>query len=104
MFAGDTKLVCKIIDVISHHIMMLQNDLNNIVHWSIKNNMELNGDKFEVLNYINKSLFLINEAFTGTHLQYNFPDYTMIEQSQNVRDLGVLPSNDCSWSHLGPNC
>ena len=97
IFADDTKLVGKIIDVASH--LMLQNDLNNIVHWSIKNNMELNGDKFEVLNYsLNKSLLLRNLPFTSAHLQYHLPDGTMIEQSQNVRDLGVLLSNDCSWS------
>ena len=58
--------------------------------------MELNGEKFEIL--VNKSLLLRNLPSTSTHLQYHLPHGTMIEQSKNVRDLGVLLSNDCSWS------
>ena len=79
--------------------MMLQEDLNKTIHWSIKNNMELNGDKFKVLNYcLNRSLLLRSLPLTNSHLQYYLPDGSPIEQSQTVKDLGILLSNDCSWS------
>ena len=97
IFADDTKLVCKIIDIISH--LMLQEDLNNVIMWSMKNNMELNGKKFEVLNYtLNKSENLRKLPFSAQYLQYQLSDGTIIQPSETVRDLGVLLSNDCSWS------
>ena len=97
IFADDTKLISHIGDVIAQ--MLLQDDLNNVVIWSMKNNMELNGDKFEVLNYsLNKSRLLRELPFTNRFLQYHLSDGTVIEPSNTVKDLGVLLSNDCSWS------
>ena len=61
--------------------------------------MELNGEKFEVLNYsLNKSLLLRKLPFTKEHLQYNLPDGSIIDPRDTVKDLGVLLSNNCSWS------
>lgn len=97
IFADDTKLINHIGDIIAH--MLLQDDLNNIVAWSLKNNMQLNGDKFEVLNYsLNKSHLLRNLPFTQEYLEYNLSDGTTIQPSKTVKDLGILLSNDCSWS------
>ena len=97
IFADDTKLTCMICDIIAH--MLLQDDLNNIVAWSLRNNMLLNGSKFELLNYsLNKTKLLRNLPFTQEFLQYTLADGTSIEPSKTVRDLGVLLSNDCSWT------
>ena len=96
-FADDTKLLRRICDILSH--ILLQEDLINIIHWSQLNNMLLNETKFEVVNYhLNKSIFLRNLPFTVEHQQYTLPDGTIIEPTPTVRDLGVLLSEDCSWS------
>ena len=92
IFADDTKLISKISDIVSQ--MLLQDDLNSIVAWSVRNNMQLNADKFEVINYsLNRSSLLRNLPFTIEYLQYHYSDGTVIEPSETVR---VLLSNDCS--------
>ena len=61
--------------------------------------MQLNGDKFEVLNFcLNKSHLLRTLPFSKELLQYNLPDGSIIEPSDSVKDLGVLLSDNCSWS------
>ena len=48
-FADDTKIVSKISNVEDKN--KLQMDLNNIINWSNANNMVLNNNKFELVNY-----------------------------------------------------
>ena len=33
--------------------VMLQQDLNNVLHWSLQNNMLLHEDKFDMITHIN---------------------------------------------------
>ncbi len=97
IFADDTKLIGKILDLAAKNL--LQEDLYRVISWAEKNNMQLNEDKFEILNYnLNTSLLLRNLPFTKEFLCYNLPNGTTIEPVPAVRDLGVLLSNDCSWT------
>ena len=57
--------------------MKLQDDLNEILDWSCKNNMELHEQKFELLNHLHNS-------------------------KSSLPDLGVQVSIDLNWSrHIG---
>ena len=63
--------------------------------------MQLNEAKFEILNYsLNNSLLLRELPFTSQYSCYNLPNGRTIDPAKTVRDLGlgVLLSNDCSWS------
>jgi hypothetical protein len=97
MFADDSKLLMKIIGILCH--ALLQEDLHNIIAWSALNNMLLNEDKFEVLNYtLNKSQLLANLPFTSIYRQYETSDGKTILPTNITKDLGVYLSNDCSWT------
>ena len=61
--------------------------------------MQLNETKFEVINYkLNKSLLLRELPFSNEEYSYSLTNGDTIEPTQTVRDLGVLLSNDCSWT------
>ena len=61
--------------------------------------MQLNETKFEVINYkLNKSLLLRELPFSNEDYSYSLTNGDTIEPTQTVRDLGVLLSNDCSWT------
>lgn len=65
------------------------------------NNMVLNESKFELLNYrLNESRndLLFHLPFTDGLHSYSLNDGSTIDPTDTVRDLGVLLSNDCSWS------
>ena len=97
VFADDTKLIGKIMDLATKSL--LQDDLLNVIAWALKNNMQLNEAKFEILNYsLNNSLLLRKLPFTSQYSCYNLPNGRTIDPAKTVRDLGVLLSNDCSWS------
>ena len=96
-FADDTKLIQLILGVLSK--AMLQDDLNSVIDWSQLNNMQLHQDKFEVMNYCLKSSYLLRQLpFTAEQLQYSTTDGHIMEPSATVRDLGIMMSNDCSWT------
>ena len=68
----------------------LQNDLFRIYQWSIDNNMQFNSLKFELLRYgTNKSL--------KDQTCYVAPDWNLIEEKQDIRDLGINMSNSLSF-------
>jgi len=97
VFADDTKLVGKIIDMAAKSL--LQEDLFNVISWAINNNMQLNEKKFEVLNYkLNHSQLLREMPFSSENYEYSLTTGDAIEPVKTVRDLGVLLSNDCSWT------
>ena len=88
-FADDTRAtrgVASIADTIC-----LQEDLNKVYAWSDAANMKLNNDKFEALRYgDNKEL---KESTT-----YTTPSGKPIEVKSELKDLGVIMSDDCQFN------
>ena len=101
IFADDTKLTGSIGGEMGgeHCHTLLQEDLWNVIQWSLKNNMELNQEKFEVMIYnLSTTLLQRNLPFTVMMQQYQVTSGATINPSNVVRDLGVLLSDDCSWT------
>ena len=87
IFADDSKLLHAIKSIEDHD--NLQNDLNAVLEWSKKNNMELNHKKFELLHH-------------GYHehlkSKYDLPNNLHISSdSSSVRDLGIQVSDTLAW-------
>ena len=49
-FADDTRIMKEISRV--NDTATLQQDLNNVFHWSLQNNVLLHGDKFDLITLI----------------------------------------------------
>ena len=84
-FADDTRIKKAIQDILD--TFRLQEDLNRAYKWSEKNNMKLNGKKFEHLHY-------------GKHHSSNSyftEESKIIEEKQFVKDLGVIISRDTTY-------
>ena len=70
-----------------------QDDLNTIYNWQQENNMLFNGNKFELLRYGT------NEEIKESTI-YLTPEYEdVIEVKENLRDLGIIMSDDATFSH-----
>ena len=96
-FADDTRLSQQI--TCCEDTSLLQRDLFSVVKWAELNNMELHGNKFELLTYRTPRSKLLEELpFTSEWLEYNTPSGQVIQPSKIVKDLGVYPSNDIRWS------
>ena len=75
-----------------------QSDLNTIYNWALYNNMFFNSQKF---HYVSYSLSL---SSNGTNVYVN-PDLEIINPSNNVLDLGIFMSGDCSFEfHIKNVC
>ena len=98
IFADDTKITRRIEK--SEQMADLQSDLNEILLWSKKNNMQLNEDKFQFIshNYSSNMPILHSLPFTNSHLHYTTTEGNEVFPLSSVRDLGVLISDDLSWS------
>ena len=95
-FADDTKIIKVIRGILDH--ANLQEDLCNVVDWSVLNNMTLHDDKFELVRYSPRSNILMRELpFTAGYLSYETPSGVCLTSSPVVKDLGVLLSEDGSW-------
>ena len=69
-FADDTKLKGKI--DIAEDTLDVQEDLDSVITWSMKNNMSLHEDKFIYLRYCtNKSTLLNVLPFTAVYAEYD---------------------------------
>ena len=102
-FADDTKIISKInskTDI--SDISNLQQNLNLINIWSSKNNMELNGNKFEFIshksdiNHQNLDRF-DNLPFSKKYSHYYTSNNSEILRSSYVRDLGILVDDNLNW-------
>ena len=89
-FADDTRVVRGISS--PEDCEQLQTDLQSIYNWANEINMEFNSTKFEWVRYSAKEL-------APAH-SYLGPDAANIEQKDSLSDLGVLMSNDLSFSLL----
>ncbi|KAL5272901.1 hypothetical protein ACHWQZ_G000914 [Mnemiopsis leidyi] len=96
-FADDTK-ISRTIEY-EEDVSSLQIDLDKIITWSIDNNMDLHEDKFKVLNYKILSSKLLKELpFTCNLHSYKKSKGKDLLPSANVRDLGVVLTQDCQWT------
>ncbi|XP_056459756.1 alpha-N-acetylgalactosaminide alpha-2,6-sialyltransferase 5b isoform X1 [Gadus chalcogrammus] len=96
-FADDTKIQRKI-DV-SEDAEIVQEDLDNIIEWSKKNNMVLHQDKFMLLRYRTNKSTMLDELRFASHLsEYATPRGHILKPQKSARDLGVELSSDYKWT------
>ena len=88
LFADDTRVSAIITSENDAHNLQLELD-NTIYPWAQTNKAVFNGDKFEHIHFGNK----LENAPT-----YHDPHGQSISNKVQIRDLGVLISNDLSWS------
>ena len=86
-FADDSRMMKPIDDVNDNNL--LQNDLMSVYEWTDTNKMKLNNTKLEMLHYSQGNEF-VN--------QYTAPDGTHISNKEWVKDLGIIMSNDASFT------
>ena len=103
-FADDTRLLKEIKN--TEDITQLQNDLNASILWSKRNNMLLHTDKFEyVCHRSGNSKFLEQLPFTKEFFQYDTGSDNQLYPIHQVKDLGVVITEDLSWSpHINTMC
>ena len=96
-FADDSKVANKLKSAID--TCKMQEDIESLERWTTENNMQMNNDKFVLLSY-NKNLEIDNA--------YRLSDGTIIKEENQTRDLGVLMSNDGTFTNhiviLVSNC
>ena len=86
MFADDSKLHKDI----SYHIdhILLQEDLLSVVNWAYANNLELNEEKFQLLQH---------GKLPEWKQPYILPSGETLKGSDHVKDLGVYIDPDLNW-------
>ena len=85
-YADDTRL-WRFIHQIDDQ-QLVQQDLQVLYDWAEKNNKEYNDDKFEHVGF-----------GTGNIRIYTTPSGKIIKKKENVKDLGVYMSHDCSFKY-----
>ena len=85
-FADDTRLYSKISYV--EDCDSLQSDLNCVYDWAKTNNMVFNSQKFKYLS------FSINVSITSDYVS---PNFYIIDNVNNLKDLGIIMSSNCSF-------
>ena len=88
LVADDTRVYTNITQI--ENSDSLQTDLNYIYLWAINNNMLFNHQKF---NYIS---FSSSMSSINTNVYYS-PSLDIIKPSENVLDLGITMSRNCSF-------
>ena len=85
-FADDSKMTLKVKNLQDHH--NLQQDLHSSIIWALLNNMQLNTEKFQLLQH-------------GKNQQIKLPYETSndikVSGSESVTDLGIIITKDLSW-------
>ena len=87
-FADDTRVARSI--TCEDDVKKLQSDLDSIYEWAEANNMTFNSDKFEAIRYRSGALEIDGN--------YSAPQGDPILFTDNVKDLGIITSNDGSFS------
>ena len=89
-FADDTKVFATINDPTDCD--NLQSDLDNIYLWSSENNMMFNQEKFQYISYHMGDPSKINNIYLS-------PDLNILPKSGEVKDLGILMSENCDFDN-----
>ena len=88
IFADDSKITKKIETLEDHK--KLQEDIHSAITWSMVNNMELNMDKFQLVQ-------------SGEHpelkIEYKINSDNSIKNSDVVKDLGIHVTPTLSWDY-----
>ena len=87
-FTDDTRVYSNIAE--ADDCDNLQYDLNSIYNWAVHNNMFFNSEKF---HYISFSSSLSSNSYNV----YANPNMEIINPSDNVLDLGIFMSSNCSF-------
>ena len=87
-FADDTRVYNNINKVDDCNV--LQSDLESVYNWADVNNMLFNAGKFDYLSFACKNNSLSSNVYVN-------PDLNIINQHDNIKDLGKLMSSDCSF-------
>ena len=87
-FADDTRALKGITTI--NDTNTLQLDLEKVYKWVNENNMKLNEKKFEALRYG-------TNVAIHTNTNYHTPSGSIIKAKENLCDLGVIMSNDCTF-------
>ena len=88
LFADDTRIARRI-----------KEEKEKLYNWQEQNNMEFNGSKFELLRYGSNQLVKENTTYFTPHYE------DIIGEKENLRDLGIIMSSDCSFSsHVEAVC
>ena len=82
---SNTKIMKKTVDDCN----VLQSDLESVYNWADVNNMLFNASKFDYLSFACK-----NNSLSSVYVN---PDLNIINQHDNIKDLGILMSSDCSF-------
>ena len=95
-FADDTRLFAGVTN--AEDAQLLQEDLNKIYSWALKNNAVFNPDKFECLRH-----GMDEDLKQAT--SYTASNGVAVEADLHVRDLGVKMSSDATFSkHIDEIC
>ena len=89
-FADDTKVFATINNPTDCDD--LQSDLDNIYLWSSENNMMFNQEKFQYISYHMGDSSKINNIYLS-------PDLNILPKSGEVKDLGILMSENCEFDN-----
>ena len=88
-FADDTRIGKEISTI--EDTQLLQSDLNKVYEWALNNNMEFNSDKFEVIRYKGKKSHTLDDTSYTSNIG------NVIEEKSQLKDLGVILSNDATF-------
>ena len=95
-FADDTRISKHIACVDDHYA--LQEDLNSILRWAKRNNMQLHEQKFELLVHrAGPATSLECMPFTSQLFTYEASEEILLSPTNELRDLGVRISSDLTW-------
>ena len=90
LFADDTRIARKVEN--EADVESLQADLEKLYEWQVQNNMLFNGNKFEVLRYGKNKILKESTSYLTPNCE------EIIEEKESLRDLGIIMSNDGSFS------
>ena len=89
MFCDDTRVLGPVSS--EEDVEKLQDDLETIYLWAKENNMTFNDKKFELLRYGSNQTLKENTFYLSS-------DEEVIEEKDNLRDLGLQMNNSATFS------